>query len=91
MSYPVIKIQAALAGIAALTLTSSAMAYIGPGSGLSAIGSLLALFAAVIVAFVGFFWYPLKRMFKGDEDDGIEEDVLESNSQEAGQAEIKEQ
>ena len=39
-------------------------AYVGPGAGLSALGSLLALLAAVVVAIVGFLWYPLKRILR---------------------------
>ena len=40
--------------------SAAAHAYIGPGAGLSAIGSLLALIAAVFVAIFGFLWYPIK-------------------------------
>ncbi|MEQ8964908.1 MAG: hypothetical protein RID91_03715 [Azospirillaceae bacterium] len=43
---------------------AQALAYIGPGAGLSAIGSLLALVAAVALAVVGFVWYPVKRMMR---------------------------
>ena len=42
----------------------AAHAYIGPGAGISAIGSLLALVAAVLLAVVGFVWYPVKRLLK---------------------------
>jgi hypothetical protein len=45
-------------------LAPAAEAYIGPGSGLTALGSLLALVAAVVVAFFGFLWYPVKRMMR---------------------------
>lgn len=38
--------------------------YIGPGGALSAIGSLLALVAAVGLALVGFVWYPIKRLMR---------------------------
>jgi len=41
-----------------------AHAYIGPGAGLSAIGSLLALIAAIMVGLVGFVWYPVKRALR---------------------------
>ena len=41
-----------------------AHAYIGPGAGISAIGSLLALIAVVVLAVVGFIWYPVKRLMK---------------------------
>lgn len=39
-----------------------AAAYIGPGAGLSVIGTLVALLGAVLLAIVGFVWYPVKRM-----------------------------
>ncbi len=39
-----------------------ASAYLGPGAGISAIGALLALFAAIAVAIFGFLWYPIKRL-----------------------------
>ena len=41
-----------------------AIAYVGPGVGLSAIGSLLALIAALIIAVFGFLWYPFKRLMR---------------------------
>jgi hypothetical protein len=52
-----------LAAIAALG-PSVAHAYIGPGAGLTAIGTVLALLAAVLFAVVGFLWYPIKRLLK---------------------------
>ena len=45
-------------------LPGTAMAYIGPGAGLSAIGTLIALVGAVLLAIIGFVWYPLKRMLR---------------------------
>lgn len=58
-------------------MAEPAFAYIGPGAGLGAIGSLLGMIAAVFVAIFGFVWYPIKRILKGrkssrttdDEDD----------------------
>ena len=50
--------------IAALWLAlgaSSAEAYVGPGVGLSALGSILAFLGTVLLLLVGFVWYPLKR------------------------------
>jgi hypothetical protein len=41
-----------------------AHAYVGPGAGLSAIGTLLALLAACFLAFIGFVWYPIKRLLR---------------------------
>ena len=43
-----------------VSLPAVAQAYIGPGAGLSAIGSVLALLAAVLVAVFGFLWFPIK-------------------------------
>ena len=52
-------------------------AYIGPGSGLSAIGSVLAFLATVVLLFVGFLWYPIKRFLKGKQDE--EEVEIDAN------------
>lgn len=43
-------------------LPDLALAYVGPGTGLSAIGSFLALLGGVIIAIIGFLWFPIKRM-----------------------------
>ena len=48
--------------LAGLFAAVPAYAYVGPGAGLTAIGSLVALFAAVGLAIVGFVWYPVKRL-----------------------------
>ena len=56
-------------------LPKTAFAYVGPGTGISAIGSFLALLAGIIVAILGFLWYPIKRLFgkkKSQEPDQIE-------------------
>jgi len=55
-------VQVAVA--AALFLPGSAWAYIGPGAGLSIIGSVLAFLGAIVLAIVGFIWYPVRRMLK---------------------------
>ena len=41
-----------------------ATAYIGPGAGLTAIGTVLALVGAVALAIFGFVWYPIKRYMR---------------------------
>ena len=53
-------------GAACLVLASTvpAFAYTGPGAGITAIGSLLALVAALALCIVGFVWYPVKRLLK---------------------------
>jgi hypothetical protein len=60
-----------------LTLGSAgtAEAYVGPGAGLTAIGSVLALLAAVGLAIVGFVWYPVKRLLKRKSAGTVAEDA----------------
>ncbi len=50
--------------VAALLLAASqsAEAYIGPGAGITAIGTVIALVGAILLAIVGFVWYPIKRL-----------------------------
>lgn len=58
------KYLSALLVLATTSLPGAAEAYIGPGAGLSAIGSLLALIGAVLLAIVGFVWYPVRRLLR---------------------------
>lgn len=51
--------------VAATLLMASpgiALAYIGPGAGITAIGTAIALIGAILLAIVGFVWYPIKRL-----------------------------
>ena len=50
---------------AMVVVPCQAYAYIGPGAGISAFGTVIALIAAVVLAIVGFIWYPLKRLLHG--------------------------
>lgn len=45
-----------------LAVPEWAEAYIGPGAGISAIGTVVALIGAILLAIVGFVWYPIKRL-----------------------------
>lgn len=45
-----------------LAAPSPAWAYVGPGSGLTAIGAALAFVGGILLAIVGFVWYPIKRI-----------------------------
>jgi hypothetical protein len=56
-------ICAAAAGALAMW-AAPAFAYLGPGAGLAAIGTFLALIIGVIAAFFGFVWYPVKRLLR---------------------------
>lgn len=48
----------------AIVLPSPAFAYIGPGAGLSAIGTVVAVIGAFFLLIVGFVWYPVKRVLR---------------------------
>jgi hypothetical protein len=50
-----------LVALILFAIPETALAYIGPGAGLAAIGSVLALVGAIVLAIVGFLWYPIKR------------------------------
>lgn len=56
-----IKVLPVFISVIMLVTMQPVYAYLGPGAGLSAIGSLLALVAAVLFAIVGFLWFPIKR------------------------------
>ena len=49
------------------------LAYIGPGTGLSAVGALIAVVAGILLAIVGFVWYPLKRLLRKKPTESVEE------------------
>jgi hypothetical protein len=57
------KITIVLLTVAAeLAHAAVADAYIGPGAGLSVVGTAVAFVGALVFAIVGFVWYPLKRL-----------------------------
>ena len=45
-------------------------AYIGPGSGIGAVGALAALVATGVLMVIGFFWYPVKRILRSRRKNG---------------------
>ena len=54
-----------LAGVLAGWLVATpevAEAYVGPGAGITVIGSVIALVSAIGFAIVGLVWYPIKRL-----------------------------
>ena len=53
-----------LALVLILGQPTTALAYVGPGAGLSIIGSLLAFFAAIVVGIFGFLWFPIRRFLR---------------------------
>lgn len=54
----------AFVALAALAVASPAMAYVGPGAGLSLIGALWAVVAAVAAALFFVVAWPIRRMLK---------------------------
>lgn len=42
----------------------AAHAYIGPGVGMGAVGVVIGLIASVLLAIVGLFWFPIKRILR---------------------------
>lgn len=42
----------------------TADAYVGPGTGLAALGTLAALLGAVLLGIFGFMWFPIRRMLR---------------------------
>lgn len=47
-----------LAGLTA----QPALAYVGPGSGLGAVGVVLGLIGTIVLTLLSFVWYPVKRL-----------------------------
>jgi hypothetical protein len=58
MSQPLLALL--VVGWTYLLIPTAAQAYIGPGAGLTAIGSLLGLIAAIGMAIFGLLWFPIK-------------------------------
>ncbi len=52
----------AFAALLLLGVSAASQAYVGPGTGLSALGALLAVLGTVAFAVVGLVWYPIKRL-----------------------------
>ncbi len=67
---------------AALLTAFPAQAYIGPGAGLSAIGTAVAVIGAFLLLIVGFVWYPVKRFLKNRKaaDPSIDDKQLDQQS-----------
>ncbi len=50
--------------LTSVCMATPALAYIGPGAGLGAIGILIAIIGGILLLVVGFLWYPIKRMLR---------------------------
>ena len=47
-----------------LAMVSPALAYIGPGAGISVLGSLLSILATIVVAIGAIIFWPLRKFMK---------------------------
>lgn len=69
---------------------ATAFAYVGPGAGLSIIGSLLAIVAAIVVGIFGFLWFPVRRLLRkrkqAAELDAAETEVFSDGTAEGSDA-----
>lgn len=54
-----------LMGFLLVVAPAGVQAYVGPGAGLSVVGIVLGLIAAVFFGIVGFVWYPVSRFLRG--------------------------
>ena len=59
-------------------LPNLAFAYVGPGAGLGAIATVLALLGVILYGVVGFVWYPAKRLLRGKRSTDAED--IDENS-----------
>jgi len=57
-----------------LLAPGSAFAYVGPGAGLGAVGTVIALLVSVALLVVGFVWYPVKRMIRRCKGENVSTD-----------------
>jgi len=53
-----------VAAFCLVTVATSAEAYVGPGMGLGVIGAVLGFLTAILLAFAGMVWYPVKRLLR---------------------------
>ena len=72
-----------------MAIPGLSQAYVGPGVGLSAIGSVLTFIGAIFLLIAGFLWYPIKRLISQKSAKNIEggenpatEDAADSSSEE---------
>lgn len=75
MRSPIVRVAIAtlVFGTAFFATPETVLAYGGPGSVISGIGTLIAAVAAVFAALFGFVWFPLKRLYQKLTEDPEEE------------------
>lgn len=60
---------------------SSAMAYVGPGAGISVLGSLLGILATIVLAIAAIIMWPLRKLLKKRKAASAVEEVAEGSDQ----------
>ena len=65
----------------ALLISSPAIAYIGPGAGISVLGSLLGIIVTIVVAIGAIIMWPLRKLLKKKRANATETDSAETDSQ----------
>ena len=63
----------------ALLISTPAMAYIGPGAGISVLGSLLGIIVTIIVAIGAIIMWPLRKLFRKKKTKSTEPDNTQVN------------
>ena len=58
-------------------LPSLAPAYVGPGVSVGVIGMILGVLASIVLAVLGIFWYPIKRMLGRGKKDKTSVEVVD--------------
>ncbi|WOH39211.1 hypothetical protein RI844_08300 [Thalassotalea fonticola] len=69
--------------LALIAMSLPAYGYVGPGSGLSAIGTVIAFLGAIILMFFGLLWYPMKKIYrriKGTPEEETEKNKLKQET-----------
>jgi hypothetical protein len=62
--YMIKTITFILLALVLLTQVSTALAYVGPGAGMSVLGSLLSILATIVVAIGAIIIWPLRKFMK---------------------------
>ena len=66
-----------------LLLSNTSFAYIGPGAGITTIGAAVAFVVVLILLFLGFLWYPIKKIMNKGGSDSAKAKADEKDSDEA--------
>jgi len=67
-----------------ITYAGFSHAYVGPGAGLSAIGSVLSFVVVILLLIIGLLWYPLKRIISWSKKTVENESETEISDEDTG-------